>query len=36
MSGEPQPLNHLDLNLLFALDALLTDQSVTRAGARIH
>lgn len=28
--------NKLDLNLLVALDALLTEQNVTRAGARLH
>ena len=28
--------NKLDLNLLVALDALLTEQNVTRAGARMH
>jgi DNA-binding transcriptional LysR family regulator len=28
--------NGLDLNLLVALDALLTEKSVTAAGARIH
>lgn len=29
-------LNRIDLNLLVALDALLTDQNVTRAAERIH
>lgn len=29
-------LNRLDLNLLVALDALLTEQSITRAAERIH
>jgi DNA-binding transcriptional LysR family regulator len=29
-------LNHFDLNLLVALDALLTEQSTTRAGKRIN
>lgn len=29
-------LRHLDLNLLIALDALLTEQSITRAGERLH
>lgn len=29
-------LNRLDLNLLIALDALLTEQSITRAAERIH
>ena len=29
-------LNRLDLNLLVALDALLTDQNVTRAAERVH
>ena len=29
-------LNQFDLNLLIALDALLTEKSVTRAGARMH
>lgn len=29
-------LNALDLNLLVALDALLTEQSITRAGERLH
>ncbi|HEY6640739.1 LysR family transcriptional regulator [Povalibacter sp.] len=28
--------HHLDLNLLVALDALLTDQSITRAAERLH
>lgn len=28
--------NHFDLNLLVVLDALLTEQSVTRAAARLH
>ena len=29
-------LGHLDLNLLVALDALLTEQSITRAAGRLH
>ncbi len=29
-------LNRLDLNLLVALDALLTERSITRAAERIH
>jgi len=29
-------LRHLDLNLLVALDALLTEQSITRASERLH
>jgi len=29
-------LNRLDLNLLVALDALLTERSITRAADRIH
>jgi DNA-binding transcriptional LysR family regulator len=29
-------LNRLDLNLLVALDALLTERSITRAGERLH
>lgn len=29
-------LKHLDLNLLFALDALLTEQSITTAARRLH
>src|SRR5690606_4436495 len=30
------PLSRLDLNLLVALDALLTERSVTRAAERLH
>nr|WP_307827305.1 LysR family transcriptional regulator [Subtercola frigoramans] len=33
---EPAPLSRLDLNLLVALDALLTERSVTRAAERLH
>ncbi len=29
-------LNRLDLNLLVALDALLTERSITRASERLH
>ena len=35
MSDHP-PLSRLDLNLLVALDALLTERSVTRAAQRLH
>lgn len=35
MSDEP-PLSRLDLNLLVALDALLTERNVTRAAARLR
>lgn len=34
--AEPTPLSRLDLNLLVALDALLTERSVTRAAERLH
>ncbi|ARJ04284.1 LysR family transcriptional regulator [Cnuibacter physcomitrellae] len=33
---ETTPLSRLDLNLLVALDALLTERSVTRAAERLH
>ena len=36
MSNPPSVLSRLDLNLLVALDALLTEQSVTRAAERLH
>jgi DNA-binding transcriptional LysR family regulator len=34
--NERMQLSHLDLNLLIALDALLTDCSITGAGRRVH
>lgn len=34
--AENSPLSRLDLNLLVSLDALLTEQSVTRAADRLH
>src|SRR5579871_1564223 len=33
---ERMQLSHLDLNLLVALDALLTECSITAAGRRVH
>ncbi len=33
--GLPAPLNRFDLNLLYALDALLAERSVTRAASRV-
>lgn len=36
MTNNPSVLSRLDLNLLVALDALLTEQSVTRAAERLH
>lgn len=36
MANSPSSLSRLDLNLLVALDALLTEQSVTRAAERLH
>src|ERR1051326_3026856 len=34
--NERMQLHHLDLNLLIALDALLTDCNITAAGKRVH
>jgi LysR family nod box-dependent transcriptional activator len=36
LHGDRMRFNRLDLNLLVALDALLTDQNITRASERLH